>query len=885
MKPPTSSVRPSLKRRVFQGVLALYLVALAFSHLYRWFQSDFNPRPNQEWIELAEIDGDQQGPDTIQMAFVDSEPQASSEKPSIILLHGSPAASPFMMRLHRSLAQDNTFRVITPDLPGFEGSSRQLNDYSFAAHARYLEAFLDSLSIAQAHLIGYSMSGGVVADVAYRDPDRVASLVLMSTIGAQELELLGDYHLNHSIHGLQLAFLWGLSEFTPHFGWMDRSMLGVSYARNFFDSDQRPLRKFLTSWEGPTLLIHGRQDELVPYAAAIEHRRIVPQSSLVTLENAGHGLPITHPDEVSKAILEWLQPVEANQSQTKRQANLGRLTQSRLPFDASSLPPVTGFSLVILMLLIAVATFASEDLASIGAGLMVARGTFGWDHALLAVFVGILAGDIALYVAGRILGRKVVTLPPFSWYVSAQKMDRGAAWFEREGAKVIIASRFIPGSRLPTYVAAGVLKAPFWKFLGFFMIATIFWTPFIVGISFLLGNQILSFWEIYESFAIWVLIGVILLIYALFHIGLPMATHKGRRKLLSRWKRISRWEFWPPFVFYPPVVAYVLFLAIKYRSLMIFTASNPGIPGGGFVGESKKDMLDLLPEAQGHVARFVVLNEDSDYEQAVSEFMTSNELSFPIVLKPDVGDRGHGVLIADSLEQIATFMGERNPNDAPVLLQEFIPGEEFGVFYARRPSEERGSVISVTEKQLISVHGDGRHTLEELILDDERAVCMAPLFFKRHMAQLDTVIPAGEHFQLVHVGTHARGALFLDANHLITPELEAAFDTIAASSTGFYFGRFDIRTPSADTLKNGGSFHILELNGVTSEATHIYDPNTSLWTAYRTLFEQWDLAFAIGKENVARGSKVAGFLDAVRLIFRFKIQPDSKPDTAAPARA
>ena len=103
-------------------------------------------------------------------------------------------------------------------------------------------------------------------------------------------------------------------------------------------------------------------------------------------------------------------------------------------------------------------------------------------------------------------------------------MDRGAAWFEKKGAKVIIASRFIPGSRLPTYVAAGVLKAPFWKFLGYFMIATIFWTPFIVGISFLLGNKILSFWEVYESFAIWVMLGVILLVYALFHIGLPMAT-------------------------------------------------------------------------------------------------------------------------------------------------------------------------------------------------------------------------------------------------------------------------------------------------------------------------------------------------------------------------
>ena len=179
--------------------------------------------------------------------------------------------------------------------------------------------------------------------------------------------------------------------------------------------------------------------------------------------------------------------------------------------------------------------------------------------------------------------------------------------------------------------------------------------------------------------------------------------------------------------------------------------------------------------------------------------------------------------------------------------------------------------------------GDARW--KKLILEDERAVCMSPLFFKRYSTQLDTVFPAGERFQLVDVGTHARGALFLDANHLITPELEAVFDSIAASSTGFYFGRFDVKTPSAEHLMDGDSIRILELNGVTSEATHIYDPKSSLWTAYRTLFRQWELAFAIGKENVARGSEVAGFIDTVRLIFRFKIQPDSKPDTASPARA
>jgi len=46
---------------------------------------------------------------------------------------------------------------------------------------------------------------------------------------------------------------------------------------------------------------------------------------------------------------------------------------------------------------------------------------------------------------------------------------------------------------------------------------------------------------------------------------------------------------------------------------------------------------------------------------------------------------------------------------------------------------------------------------------------------------------------------------------------------------------------------------IVELNGVTSEATHIYDPKLSLFGAYRVLFEQWRIAFEIGYLNRTRG--------------------------------
>ena len=75
------------------------------------------------------------------------------------------------------------------------------------------------------------------------------------------------------------------------------------------------------------------------------------------------------------------------------------------------------------------------------------------------------------------------------------------------------------------------------------------------------------------------------------------------------------------------------------------------------------------------------------------------------------------------------------------------------------------------------------------------------------------------------------------------------FDRISRGYPGFFFGRYDVRTPNVAALKRGEDFKILELNGLTSEATHIYDPKNGLRQAYRVLFEQWALAFEIGAAN------------------------------------
>jgi hypothetical protein len=92
--------------------------------------------------------------------------------------------------------------------------------------------------------------------------------------------------------------------------------------------------------------------------------------------------------------------------------------------------------------------------------------------------------------------------------------------------------------------------------------------------------------------------------------------------------------------------------------------------------------------------------------------------------------------------------------------------------------------------------------------------------------------------------------MFLDGGSVLTPALEERFDTIARGFNGFFFGRFDVRVDGGvEAFREGHGFKIIELNGVTSEATHIYHPGTPLITAYRVLMQQWRIAFEIGEEN------------------------------------
>ncbi|MCI0658380.1 MAG: VTT domain-containing protein [Acidobacteria bacterium] len=529
-------------------------------------------------------------------------------------------------------------------------------------------------------------------------------------------------------------------------------------------------------------------------------------------------------------------------------------------------------------LLIAAATLVSEDLTCIAAGVMVARGEIGFLPATLACVTGIFAGDVLLYLAGRFLGRPALHRAPLRWLVSEAQVSAASRWFENRGARVVFATRFLPGLRLPTYVAAGVLHTRFAAFTGWFLLAAGLWTPMLVGGSAFLGERFLQAVGALRMGAGIPAFLAVLLIFFFVRLLFRLFSWRGRRLLLSSWRRATRWEFWPVWIFYLPVVAYVFRLGWEYRHLTVFTAANPAMPGGGFVGESKSDILADLARSGAPVAKFALLRRGSDLTTAMAdgrtagpiapgtqagagdragrllsqarEFMKREGLQFPIVLKPDVGQRGTGVQLLRSEVELAKALREAR---ADCILQEWVDGVEFGIFYVRLLDEPRGFIFSVTEKRLPEVTGDGRSTLEQLILADPRAVCMARYFLGQHAARLTSVPAPGEKVTLTDVGNHCRGAMFLDGGWVKTSALGTQIDRIARDHPGFNFGRFDLRATSVEELRAGRGFKILELNGVSSEATDIYDPRNSLLAAYRKLFAQWRLAFAIGAAQHSLG--------------------------------
>ncbi|MEO0570805.1 MAG: D-alanine--D-alanine ligase [Bacteroidota bacterium] len=302
------------------------------------------------------------------------------------------------------------------------------------------------------------------------------------------------------------------------------------------------------------------------------------------------------------------------------------------------------------------------------------------------------------------------------------------------------------------------------------------------------------------------------------------------------WHRLTHWEYWPFTLIYYPMFPVWLYFSVKARSFFFFNAANPTMKNGGMAMESKMDIYENIPDR--YIPTTFLVKKGANIDLVLKR-IEQNAIKFPCIAKPDIGMKAFAVEKLFSVEDLKLYLAKTPSN---FLVQEFIPYQkEVGIFYVRYPGETKGRITGIVSKEFLSVTGDGKSSLLELIKKDARSHLQLKILRKRLMAEeLHSILREGELKVLVPYGSHTRGAKFVDMTHLVNPKLEETINTICTQIKGFYYGRLDVLYDTFEGLTEGKNFSIIELNGAGSECTHIYDPKHSLLFAWREITKHWN---------------------------------------------
>jgi triacylglycerol lipase len=223
---------------------------------------------------------------------------------TIVLLHGFGADKDNFIRLAVHLTRH--YHVVIPDLPAFGEASRHPDaDYSIAAQASNLHAFLYKLGLDRVHLGGSSMGGFVATEFAARYPERVASLWLLSAAGTAA-GLNSELEREYATTGLLPWLVPDLAAFErlliattarpPFLPSSTRRRLALRGAADF-DLHKRVMRQLQDSpflearyfrIEAPALIVWGTADQIHNAAGADALQAIMPNSRVIRMPGIGH---------------------------------------------------------------------------------------------------------------------------------------------------------------------------------------------------------------------------------------------------------------------------------------------------------------------------------------------------------------------------------------------------------------------------------------------------------------------------------------------------------------------------------------------------------------------------------------------------------------------
>jgi hypothetical protein len=338
---------------------------------------------------------------------------------------------------------------------------------------------------------------------------------------------------------------------------------------------------------------------------------------------------------------------------------------------------------------------------------------------------------------------------------------------------------------------------------------------------------------------------------------------KCNRKLMKI-KRLFRFEFWPFWLFYIPTYFNWAVLAIKARYTTYFTATNPLMNNSGAVNVSKLEYLSKLPAKW--VPKTKLINSSipvNDLKNAFDALATD----FPVILKPDKGERGKEVFLIQDFDQLVEKV--KNSHYSTLLLQIYCSyPNEAGILFYRYPNQKQGAISSVTTKEFFVLKGDGQSSWEELLRKNMRVKHRLEDLLKRATINWQDIPSKGTHQLIEPIGSHNLGTKFTNGIKLNSTILERRINQWADQLPGFYYGRFDVKYKDWNSLLKGEDFSLMEINGVNAEPTHIYHSGYGILKAYRDIFSHMKIIYEISEQNHSLGIKRKRLLPFLTELFK-----------------
>jgi pimeloyl-ACP methyl ester carboxylesterase len=264
-------------------------------------------------------------PKTIDSAGIQTSYLEAGSGDPVLMLHGSgPGVSATANWQHNIGPLAEKFHVLAPDIVGFGATERPTDIvYSLRAWTDHVWAFLDALGIEKTAIVGNSLGGRIALQMATDRPERISRMVLMGSpgVGMSLTEGLQALRAYEPSHDAMRALLRNYFAVDPAL--ITDELVAIRYEASvadgayeayramFFDPRHKGSELGITEEEvraigTPALLVHGREDKVVPLSVSVSMLDLLPNADLHVFSHCGHWTQIERADEFSALVKDYL---------------------------------------------------------------------------------------------------------------------------------------------------------------------------------------------------------------------------------------------------------------------------------------------------------------------------------------------------------------------------------------------------------------------------------------------------------------------------------------------------------------------------------------------------------------------------------------------------